>query len=107
MANSELNKPNIRRRLSPNERKKGVLDAAYQLVLANGITTLTMDKVARQAGASKALLYSYFPNLTGLLQGLYKRELNKLQSQQLGALTTPHHFEDMVRVTERINREHR
>ena len=41
MANSELNKPNIRRRLSPNERKKGVLDAAYQLVLANGITTLT------------------------------------------------------------------
>jgi AcrR family transcriptional regulator len=98
--------PAKRRRLTPDERKKEILDAAYQLVLVNGISTLTMDKVAKEACASKALLYSYFPNLTGLLQVLYKRELNKLQSQQLGALTTPHHFEDMVKLTARINREH-
>ena len=98
--------PIKRRRLLPDERKKEILDAAYQLVLANGIATLTMYKVAEAAGASKALLYSYFPNLTGLLQALYKRELNNLQSQQLNALTTPHQFEDMVKVTEKINREH-
>ena len=98
--------PIKRRRLLPDERKKEILDAAYQLVLANGIATLTMHKVAEEAGASKALLYSYFPNLTGLLQALYKRELNNLQSQQLDALTTPHQFEDMVKVTEKINREH-
>ena len=98
--------PIKRRRLLPDERKKEILDAAYQLVLANGIATLTMYKVAEEAGASKALLYSYFPNLTGLLQALYKRELNNLQSQQLDALTTPHQFEDMVKVTEKINREH-
>jgi AcrR family transcriptional regulator len=98
--------PIKRRRLLPDERKKEILDAAYQLVLANGIATLTMYKVAEAAGASKALLYSYFPNLTGLLQALYKRELNNLQSQQLDALTTPHQFEDMVKVTEKINREH-
>jgi AcrR family transcriptional regulator len=98
--------PIKRRRLRPDERKKEILDAAYQLVLANGIATLTMYKVAKEAGASKALLYSYYPNLTGLLQALYKRELNNLQSQQLDALTTPHQFEDMVKVTEKINREH-
>ena len=98
--------PIKRRRLLPDERKKEILDAAYQLVLANGTATLTMYKVAEAAGASKALLYSYFPNLTGLLQALYKRELNNLQSQQLNALTTPHQFEDMVKVTEKINREH-
>jgi AcrR family transcriptional regulator len=98
--------PIKRRRLRPDERKKEILDAAYQLVLANGIATLTMYKVAKEAGASKALLYSYYPNLTGLLQALYKRELINLQSQQLDALTTPHQFEDMVKVTEKINREH-
>jgi AcrR family transcriptional regulator len=98
--------PNKRRRLTPDERRKEILDAAYRLVLRGGISTLTMEKVAKEAGASKALLYSYFPNLSGLLQQLYKRELNRLQKQQIESLTSPHGFEDMVKLTARINREH-
>ena len=86
-----------RRRLSPNQRQQEILDATYQLVLAAGISNLTMEKIAREAGASKALLYSYFPNISGLLQQLYKRELGKLQAQQRAVMESPHSFEDMVK----------
>lgn len=94
-----------RRRLCPEERRREILDAACRLVLKDGISTLTMDKIACEAVASKALLYSYFPNLSGLLQEVYNRELRKLQSQHLEALNTPHGFEDMVKLTAKINRE--
>lgn len=93
-----------RRRLSPNQRQQEILDATYQLVLAAGISNLTMEKIAREAGASKALLYSYFPNISGLLQQLYKRELGKLQAQQRAVMESPHSFEDMVKQTVSINR---
>ena len=94
-----------RRRLCPEERRREILDAACRLVLKDGISTLTMDKIACEAVASKALLYSYFPNLSGLLQEVYNRELRKLQSQHLEELNTPHGFEDMVKLTAKINRE--
>ena len=93
-----------RRRLSPNQRQQEILDATYQLVLAAGISNLTMEKIAMEAGASKALLYSYFPNISGLLQQLYKRELGKLQAQQRAVMESPHSFEDMVKQTASINR---
>ncbi len=96
-----------RRRLSPNERKREILDAAYRLVLLEGVSTLTMEKIACEAESSKALLYNYFPNISDLLQALYKRELNNLQQQQLDALSKPYEFEEMVKRTNRINREHR
>ena len=94
-----------RRRLSPDERIREILDAADDLVLQDGISTLTMDKIARQAGASKALLYRYFSNMTGLLQALYEREHHQLQALHLAALNTPHGFDEMVKLTEKINRE--
>ncbi len=93
-----------RRRLSPDARQQEILDATYQLVLVVGISNLTMEKIARKAGASKALLYSYFPNISGLLQQLYKRELGKLQAQQRAVMESPHSFEDMVKQTASINR---
>ncbi len=93
-----------RRRLSPDERQQEILDAACQLVLADGISNLTMEKIANEAGASKALLYSYFPNSSALLQQLYKRELGRLQAQHLVVLVSPHSFEDTVKQTASINR---
>jgi TetR/AcrR family transcriptional regulator, fatty acid biosynthesis regulator len=94
-----------RRRLSPDQRIREILDAAYHLVLQDGMSTLTMDKIARQAGASKGLLYSYFTNMTDLLQVLYEREHHKLQALHLAALNTPHGFEEMVKLTAKISRQ--
>jgi len=93
-----------RLRLSPDEREQEILDVVCQLVLADGMSNLTMEKIANEAGASKALLYSYFPNSSALLQQLYKRELGRLQAQHLVVLVSPHSFEDTVKQTASINR---
>ena len=42
-----------RRRLNPEERINEILDAATKLVVSDG-TKITMEKIAHQAGASKA-----------------------------------------------------
>lgn len=96
---------NRRRRLSRGQRIEEILDAAYRLVQNDGISTLTMNKIALEAGSSKALLYSYFPNLLGLLQKLYERENRQLQALHLEALNTPYEFEEMVRLTAKISRQ--
>lgn len=93
-----------RRRLAPEQRVTEILDAAVRLVLTEGVTRLTMDRIASEAGASKALLYNYFPNVGDLLRQVYVRELKSLQRQQLQSLGDSPSFEDIVRVTERANR---
>ncbi len=94
-----------RRRLTPDQRIDEILDAAGRLILSDGMTHLSMEKIALEAGASKGLLYSYFADLSDLLCRTYERELKRLQYQHLEALETPHGFEDMVRLTASISRE--
>jgi AcrR family transcriptional regulator len=93
-----------RRRLSPDGREQKILVAVCQLVHAGGTSNLTMGKLANEACASKALLYSYFPNSCAILQRHYKRELGRLQAQHLVVLVSPHSFEDTVKQTASNNR---
>jgi len=94
-----------RTRLSPEARRAQILDAAAALVLTDGLASLTMARIAKAAGTSKGLIYTYFPNMTELLYAVYERETELLHAQHLSALEAPHSFEDMVRVTARISRQ--
>ena len=84
-------------RLSPEVRKGLILDHAADLIAAEGVSAVKMERLGRQAGISKALIYSYFPSVTGLLQALLRREyrhLRRLQSQAADSAAT---FEQLVR----------
>ncbi|MCB1645318.1 MAG: TetR/AcrR family transcriptional regulator [Pseudomonadales bacterium] len=94
-----------RRRLSPEARKAELLDAAFDEIIEYGLARLTIEQIARRANSSKALVYSYYPNLQALLQALYEREVMNLQRQHSEALQAPHDFEGMVKTTARIARE--
>ena len=63
-----------------------------------------MAAVAQQAGVSKALVYTYFPNIVALLQQVYVRENQHLHQQYADALAAPHSFESMVKTTAHISR---
>ena len=63
-----------RTRMTPEARRKTVLDAAAAIVTREGVSAVTMERVAHDAGASKALVYSYFSNRTTLLAQLLLRE---------------------------------
>ena len=58
----------VRRRLSPENRRNQLLDCARQVILEHGLSTLTMERLATQAGVSLPLIYKYFDTRLQLLQ---------------------------------------
>jgi AcrR family transcriptional regulator len=58
-------------RLSPEARRRHLLDVARCIVERDGAAALTMEHVAEAAGVSRPLVYSYFDNRAGLLRALW------------------------------------
>lgn len=50
--------------------KSDVLQAAHRVVLRDGVSALTLEAVAREAGRSKGGLLYHFPTKEALIQGL-------------------------------------
>lgn len=63
-----------RRRLSAGDRRDQLLDVAREIVAAEGFTGLTIDKVARQSGVTRTVVYHQFTDLAGLTTALLDRE---------------------------------
>ena len=86
-----------RTRLSPEKRREAILDHAAEMVARDGVATLSMESIGREAGVSKSLIYNYFSNLTEMLKVLLERELRHLRKAQALALEEAETFEDLVR----------
>lgn len=63
-----------------------VLDAAAELIAERGYRALTMEEVARRAGAGKATLYRWWPGRAHLLIALYNRSKEGLPVPDHGRL---------------------
>ncbi len=86
-----------RTRLSPEARKTMILDTAAELIAEEGVSAVTMDRLGKEAGTSKALVYNYFPSVTVLLQTLLVREYRHLRHEQYLAAEGGQTLEDVVR----------
>lgn len=73
-----------RRRLSAEERRAQLADAAISVLAAHGYQSTTVDAIARQAGVSKGLLWHYFTDRDDLLEYAARRTLVTLR-QAVGA----------------------
>ena len=87
----------VRRRLSPEDRRNQILDCARQVILEHGLSTLTMERLAAQAGVSLPLIYKYFDTRLQLLQTLLIREYKAFRKSFLAAKTTPGSYRDALR----------
>jgi len=87
-----------RRRYRPEVRRGMILDEAATLIVKDGISGLTLEKIAREADVSKSLIYNYFDGVTELLKELYERELKGLRRLQYQASVKATSFEEMVRL---------
>jgi len=87
----------IRTRLNPETRKSMILDHAAKFIAAEGVSALTMERLGKEAGISKSLVYAYYPSMTDLLQTLLKREYALLRKQQAIAADSAETFEQLVR----------
>jgi TetR/AcrR family transcriptional regulator, fatty acid biosynthesis regulator len=86
-----------RKRLSPEARRALILDCTADIVARDGVATLSIESIGKEAGISKSLVYAYFPNLTALLRELYQREMRRLRRRQAEVAQNPATFEELVR----------
>jgi TetR/AcrR family transcriptional regulator, fatty acid biosynthesis regulator len=86
-----------RTRLSPNARKSMIMDHAAKLIAAEGVSAVTMERLGKEAGVSKALVYNYYPSVTLVLQDLLTREYRHLRKLQFDAAESGKTLEQLVR----------
>jgi AcrR family transcriptional regulator len=73
-----MTSPPTRRRLTAEERRAGILDAALAVFSARGYHASSIDDIAREAGISKALIYEHFDSKQGLYGDLLEQNANEL-----------------------------
>lgn len=69
------------RRMSAQERREQLLDVTADVLLADGVSTVTIDRVARDAEIARTVVYSHFDNLEGLLHALQERTERRVLDQ--------------------------
>jgi AcrR family transcriptional regulator len=74
-----------RTRLSPEARRSDIVATAERLVLAQGHLPAPLDRLAVQAGVSKALIYAYFPTQHDLFNAVLRSQFERLLAAGLEA----------------------
>src|SRR5512132_300222 len=75
-----------KRRLTAEERRTGILDAALAVFSERGYHDASIDEIAGEAGVSKALIYEHFASKQELYADLIARNARELTLRLAGAL---------------------
>jgi AcrR family transcriptional regulator len=95
--------PPRRQRLAPEERSDQILDVAARLLMEEGFTEVSMERLGREAGISKALVYNYFPSRNDLLRALLERETQRVRAITVdAALSAGGDFVQLLRATTKV-----
>ena len=95
-----------RTRLAPQVRRSLILDDAARLILEEGLTAVSMERLGRESEVSKALVYNYFPSREFLLAALLQREQSDLDSRGAARALEAQSYEELIRQTTRVYLEH-
>ena len=80
--------------MAQGERRDQLLDAAALSIVDQGFLPLPLERLARRAHVSKALIYAYFPTQHELFNILLKRELDELMAAGLDEASRLPRLED-------------
>ena len=67
-----------RKRLSAEDRRAAILDAALEIFARRGYNGASIDEIAQAAGISKALIYEHFPSKKDLHGSLLERHVQQI-----------------------------
>jgi AcrR family transcriptional regulator len=73
-------------RLPAAERREQLLDVTKAIVAERGFHAVSIERVAREAGVSRPIVYGHFDDLQGLLEALVLRESARALDQLQGFL---------------------
>jgi AcrR family transcriptional regulator len=68
-------------RLTRAERREQLLDVTKRVVGEQGVHAVSIDRVAREAGITRPIVYEHFSDLGGLLRALLDREGERALAQ--------------------------
>ncbi len=94
--------PRKRTRLAPEARREQILDEAARLILDEGLYAVSMERLARDVGISKGLVYNYFPARDALLTALLSREQAELRDRGMASALQAESYVDLIRQTTRL-----
>jgi len=94
--------PKRRTRLAPEARREQILDEAARLVLEEGLTAVSMERLAREVGISKGLVYNYFADRDALLAALLHREQTELRDRGMVTALQARTYAELIRQTTRL-----
>ena len=80
------------------EKAESILTAAWQTFLARGFGAVSMDAIAREAGASKATVYAYFASKEELFGAVVARESERYADGFIAGELDPGDVEASLRV---------
>jgi AcrR family transcriptional regulator len=90
--------------MSSERRRDMLLDVTLEVAVAEGFHAATIERVAREAGVTRTLLYSQFGDLAGMVSALVDRETG-VAMQGLGEALAPMPEQmDLVEVSEALLR---
>jgi AcrR family transcriptional regulator len=84
-------------RLSAEDRRNALIDAAAELVASGGVEAASMDAVAARANVSRPLVYKHFANRHELLAAVYRRQATELDAAIQVTVGRAEGFEDKIR----------
>jgi len=82
-----------------DDRRQQLLDAAATILVEHGAAAMSMERLAAEAGVSKALPYKHFDNSEQVLAELYRRETIGLGRAVWRALAAAPPDGDTIRVS--------
>lgn len=85
-----------RTRLSPDDRRMQLLDCAKRIIEERGLSSFTMEALAREAGVSNPLIYKYFDTRLQVLQELLARESERFNMQLREQVTGAKDYRELV-----------
>jgi len=91
-----------RTRLSPQARADQILEQAADLIQREGLSAVTMERLAKDAGISKGLVYNYFPSRDALLATLLQKEQAQLRERGMAEALRVDSFEALIEGTTRL-----
>lgn len=91
-----------RTRLSPEARREQILDETARIILTEGLYAVAMERIARDIGISKGLVYNYFPTRDALLTALLNREQAELRDRGMASALEAESFVELIRQTTRL-----
>lgn len=81
-----------------DDRRRQLLDTAATIVVDHSVSAVSMERLAADAGVSKALPYKHFDNREHVLVELYRREVGGLGRDVWRALRDAPHDADSIHV---------